>query len=123
MVPEGKWRMKRMTVDARGSSCHVDDTTKTNDTSVTTHPATTTTTLTSIPMDDSPQFYHDKKHVFYVETLMNMVLERDTFEGALTNHLRLSGVYWSVSTMCLLCGDDLEIVNEKMGVVRDLSNK
>ena len=65
-------------------------------------------------LDDAPPF-HQAKHTHYVETLADQL--DGSFEGALTNHLRLSGVYWSVCTMFLLCGDDLEKVNDKMGLI------
>ncbi|KAI2504347.1 Prenyltransferase and squalene oxidase repeat [Fragilaria crotonensis] len=64
--------------------------------------------------DDTPPFYY-AKHVHYVETLADKL--QHSFEGAITNHLRLSGVYWSVCTMFLLCGDDLKTVDENMGLL------
>jgi geranylgeranyl transferase type-2 subunit beta len=64
--------------------------------------------------DDTPPFYY-AQHVHYVETLADKL--QHSFEGALTNHLRLSGVYWSVCTMFLLCGDDLNVVDQKMGLI------
>ena len=82
--------------------------------STTTPDATTTCTPPLRLIDDAPPFFHDK-HVHYVATLAEK-LER-SFEGALTNHLRLSGVYWSVCAMFLLCGDDLKTVDELMGLV------
>jgi geranylgeranyl transferase type-2 subunit beta len=58
-----------------------------------------------------PLLYYGK-HLQYVETLAKRLDQ--SYEGALTNHLRLSGVYWSISTMFLLCGDDVKEVHERM---------
>jgi len=63
---------------------------------------------------NAPPFYR-AKHTQHVETLAAKL--EGSFEGAVTNHLRLSGVYWSVTTMFLLCNDDIRLVDEKMGLI------
>lgn len=64
-------------------------------------------------LENAPPLYHSK-HVEYVETLASKL--EGSFEGALTNHLKLGGVYWSVTAMCLLLNNDMEKVDERMGL-------
>jgi geranylgeranyl transferase type-2 subunit beta len=79
---------------------------------------TTPPACTIVP--DAPPFYYGM-HTQYVQNLADQL--EGTFEGALTNHLRLSGVYWSVCAMFLLCGDDLERVDERMGLLTPRNGK
>ena len=72
-------------------------------------------------IDDAPPFYTDK-HIHYIATLAEK-LER-SYEGALTNHLKLSGVYWSVCSLMILCNNDLQQVDQYLGLVtRNIPNK
>eukprot|EP00636_Phaeomonas_parva_P019201 CAMPEP_0118866870 /NCGR_PEP_ID=MMETSP1163-20130328/10653_1 /TAXON_ID=124430 /ORGANISM="Phaeomonas parva, Strain CCMP2877" /LENGTH=146 /DNA_ID=CAMNT_0006801229 /DNA_START=157 /DNA_END=593 /DNA_ORIENTATION=- len=48
--------------------------------------------------------FHEEKHVAYVRSLRE---KTDTFEHIVTEHLRMSGIYWGVSAMALM-GRDLE---------------
>jgi geranylgeranyl transferase type-2 subunit beta len=72
-------------------------------------------------IDDAPPFFTDK-HIHYIATLAEK-LER-SYEGALTNHLKLSGVYWSVCSLMILCNNDLQQVDQYLGLVtRNVPNK
>mmetsp|Transcript_29210 Transcript_29210/g.44160 ORF Transcript_29210/g.44160 Transcript_29210/m.44160 type:complete len:372 (+) Transcript_29210:96-1211(+) len=64
-------------------------------------------------IENAPPLYHSK-HVEYVETLASKM--EGSFEGALTNHLKLGGVYWSVTAMSLLLDNDMKKVDEHMGL-------
>lgn len=52
-------------------------------------------------MNNSIPFYHTK-HVEYIKTLASKVDKKDSYEGAVTEHLRMSGVYWSLTGLSLL---------------------
>ena len=40
--------------------------------------------------------FHDKKHTNYITTLGDKLDSPTSYEGAVTEHLRMSGVYWSL---------------------------
>ncbi|EJK77052.1 hypothetical protein THAOC_01141, partial [Thalassiosira oceanica] len=50
--------------------------------------------------------FYDAKHVHYVATLGDRLDSPTSYEGAATEHLRMSGVYWSLGAMSLLRGED-----------------
>lgn len=49
----------------------------------------------------APSFY-DALHARYITTLSSQLDAPTSFEGAMTQHLRMSGVYWSVTALSLL---------------------
>ena len=48
--------------------------------------------------------FHDDKHANYIKKVSN---DKDSFEFVVTQHLRMSGVYWGLTAMCVL-GRDLK---------------
>ena len=40
--------------------------------------------------------FHDEKHTNYITTLGDKLDSPTSYEGAATEHLRMSGVYWSL---------------------------
>jgi geranylgeranyl transferase type-2 subunit beta len=68
-------------------------------------------TLQLVPSE--PPFYQDL-HVSYITNLATKLDAPTSLEGALTQHLRMSGVYWSLTALSLL--RDFEHVNKLMGV-------
>lgn len=58
------------------------------------------------PTDDNPTAtataastigqFHDEKHTNYITTLGDKLDSPTSYEGAATEHLRMSGVYWSL---------------------------
>lgn len=76
-----------------------------------------TVVVTTTLLPDAPPFC-TAKHIQYVANLAKAL--EGTFEGALTNHLRLSGVYWSVACMFVLTGgggDGIQQVDKQMGLL------
>jgi len=64
-------------------------------------------------LSGQPPFYEDL-HVSYITSLASKLDAPTSFEGALTEHLRMSGVYWSVTALSLLLPP--EQVDERMGL-------
>jgi geranylgeranyl transferase type-2 subunit beta len=82
-------------------------------------PQQQSTDVSTLLLADAPPFC-TSKHIQYVSNLAAAL--EGTFEGALTNHLRLSGVYWSVACMFVLCGgggqdNAITKVDEQMGLL------
>jgi len=48
-----------------------------------------------------PDFYHDL-HVNYIKSLASKIDSKSSYEGAVTEHLRMSGIYWSLTALSLL---------------------
>jgi geranylgeranyl transferase type-2 subunit beta len=46
--------------------------------------------------------FHHRKHVEYIQNLASKVDKKDSYEGAVTEHLRMSGIYWSITGLSLL---------------------
>ena len=46
-------------------------------------------------------FYHDL-HVKYIQSLASKIDSPSSYEGAVTEHLRMSGIYWSLTALSLL---------------------
>lgn len=74
----------------------------------------TTTNLTKNEMEMSPTatnvitpppFYHEL-HVEYIRTLASKIDSPSSYEGAVTEHLRMSGIYWSLTALSLLVPND-----------------
>lgn len=55
------------------------------------------TTTTS----SEPAFFHDL-HVGYIRSLASKIDAPSSYEGAVTEHLRMSGIYWSLTSLSLL---------------------
>lgn len=49
----------------------------------------------------NPHFL-EGKHLSYIKKVSN---DKESFEYVVTQHLRMSGVYWGLTAMCLLGGD------------------
>jgi geranylgeranyl transferase type-2 subunit beta len=60
-------------------------------------------------------FYHDK-HVAYISELIAKLDAKSSYEGAVTEHLRMSGVYWTFAALMLLVPEDAD-VNVILGVL------
>eukprot|EP00581_Thalassiosira_minuscula_P000823 CAMPEP_0183741662 /NCGR_PEP_ID=MMETSP0737-20130205/62742_1 /TAXON_ID=385413 /ORGANISM="Thalassiosira miniscula, Strain CCMP1093" /LENGTH=406 /DNA_ID=CAMNT_0025977069 /DNA_START=17 /DNA_END=1234 /DNA_ORIENTATION=+ len=58
--------------------------------------------------------FYDGLHVNYVTTLGDKLDSPTSYEGAVTEHLRMSGVYWSLAALSLL--RDPKEVDELMGL-------
>ncbi|KAG7351509.1 prenyltransferase and squalene oxidase repeat domain containing protein [Nitzschia inconspicua] len=58
----------------------------------------TTTTTTTAP---TSLFYHGR-HVQYIEKLSVALNSTKSYEGAVTEHLRMSGIYWTYAALSLL---------------------
>lgn len=64
-----------------------------------------------------PPFYHDL-HVQYIEGLASKIDRPGSYEGAVTEHLRMSGIYWSLTAISLLLPADE--VDKRMGITSTL---
>jgi len=62
---------------------------------------------------EKPPFYNDM-HVSYITTLASKLDAKNSYEGAVTEHLRMSGIYWSVAALSLLKSE--KEVDELMGL-------
>ena len=67
----------------------------------------------------APKFYHDL-HVKYIESLASKIDSPGSYEGAVTEHLRMSGIYWSLTAMSLLLPADQ--VDTKMNITSHKDN-
>lgn len=56
-------------------------------------------------LNDAPLFCADQ-HVNYIVRLTQQLSSSDSFEGALTEHLKVSGVYWALTALSLLTTDN-----------------
>ena len=56
--------------------------------------------LPSPTVDTTP--LHTSKHLTYLTTLSEKLSSPTSYEGALTEHLRMSGVYWTVAAVSLI---------------------
>jgi len=50
-------------------------------------------------------FYNDL-HKSYITTLRSKLDSPTSYEGAVTEHLRMSGIYWSITALSILCQHD-----------------
>lgn len=64
-----------------------------------------------IPSSSQPRFYH-ALHVKYVAGLSKQL--KSSYEGAIVDHLKMSGVYWSLAGISLLL--NAQQVDEAMGL-------
>jgi geranylgeranyl transferase type-2 subunit beta len=55
-------------------------------------------------------FYH-QKHVHYIQNLCKTLNSSKSYEGAVTEHLRMSGVYWTYAALSLLVSTPEEADN------------
>ncbi len=69
----------------------------------------TATTTTALP------HLHVSKHIYYVMRLVSDLSQASSYEGAVTEHLRMSGIYWSLTTLHLLL-PSTPLVNAIMNV-------
>lgn len=65
--------------------------------------------------DNTPKFVR-KLHSNYIATLAAKLDSKQSFEGALTEHLKVSGVYWSVTALSLI--EPHENVDELLGLTK-----
>lgn len=66
-------------------------------------------------MENAPPFYH-VLHARYITGLEAKLDNPSSFEGALTAHLRMSGVYWSVTALSIL--QNSSQVDQNMGLTQ-----
>ncbi|GMH94235.1 hypothetical protein TrST_g13679 [Triparma strigata] len=66
------------------------------------------------PTATAPQFSPDV-HKQYILQLSSKLSSPTSYEGAVTSHLRMSGVYWSLASMHLMCSssDANELMNSE----------
>ena len=69
--------------------------------------------------DDGPPFYTGL-HVSYIAHLADKLDQKTSYEGAVTEHLRMSGVYWSLTALSLL--QSPAQVDELMGLNQPLEH-
>ena len=62
--------------------------------------------------------FHDALHAKYVVELGHKLDSPTSYEGAISEHLRMSGVYWSLGALSLL--RDADEVDESMGLLRGM---
>jgi geranylgeranyl transferase type-2 subunit beta len=67
---------------------------------------------TSGPSSTRQDFHYDK-HVEYIKVISR---DKDSFEYVVTEHLRMSGVYWGVTAMAIL-GKDLRTEMDSPAIV------
>jgi geranylgeranyl transferase type-2 subunit beta len=67
-----------------------------------------------------PPFYEDL-HASYIAHLSEKLDKPTSFEGAITEHLKMSGVYWALTGLSLLRSKDK--VDDIMGVTKPLSRE
>eukprot|EP00569_Conticribra_weissflogii_P019773 CAMPEP_0171428848 /NCGR_PEP_ID=MMETSP0881-20121228/5497_1 /TAXON_ID=67004 /ORGANISM="Thalassiosira weissflogii, Strain CCMP1336" /LENGTH=459 /DNA_ID=CAMNT_0011948693 /DNA_START=12 /DNA_END=1387 /DNA_ORIENTATION=+ len=70
------------------------------------------------PTSTSSTPFHDALHTTYITTLGDKLDSPTSYEGAVTEHLRVSGVYWSLAAISLLRSP--EEVDALMGLTRPL---
>jgi geranylgeranyl transferase type-2 subunit beta len=64
--------------------------------------------------DDSIGPFHDDLHAGYIIDLGKRLDSNTSYEGAVTDHLRMSGVYWALGALSLLRDED--VVDASMGL-------
>uniref|UniRef100_A0A7R9WA00 Geranylgeranyl transferase type-2 subunit beta n=1 Tax=Pseudictyota dubia TaxID=2749911 RepID=A0A7R9WA00_9STRA len=62
--------------------------------------------------------FYDDLHVKYISTLATKLDSPTSYEGAVTEHLRMSGVYWSITALSLLRSP--EEVDKMMGLTSQI---
>eukprot|EP00588_Corethron_pennatum_P028596 CAMPEP_0194336288 /NCGR_PEP_ID=MMETSP0171-20130528/72411_1 /TAXON_ID=218684 /ORGANISM="Corethron pennatum, Strain L29A3" /LENGTH=181 /DNA_ID=CAMNT_0039099675 /DNA_START=125 /DNA_END=667 /DNA_ORIENTATION=- len=50
--------------------------------------------------------FHRNLHIGYITSLADRIDRPDSYEGAVTDHLRMSGVYWSLTGLSIVCGQE-----------------
>lgn len=58
--------------------------------------------------------FHHNLHVQYIQNLAKKIDNPSSYEGAVTEHLRMSGIYWSLTALSILV--PLEEVDERMNL-------
>lgn len=64
--------------------------------------------------------FHNELHKSYITSLASKLDAKGSYEGAVTEHLKMSGVYWSVAAFSLLQTSDVA-VDESMGLTNHSS--
>ena len=72
----------------------------------------TVSATTETPVNRSP--FYDTLHTNYITTLGDKLDSPTSYEGAVSEHLRMSGVYWSLGAISIL--RDTDNVNKLMGL-------
>lgn len=63
---------------------------------------TGSTTHSSSSTADNYALFYRERHLHYIACLANKLDSRSSYEGAVTEHLRMSGVYWTYAALSLL---------------------
>jgi len=66
--------------------------------------------------DDGPPKFYGRLHASYVRRTVAEYESKDSLEGAMTEHLRLSGLYWSLTAVSILLPSQRD-VDVAMGVL------
>jgi len=83
---------------------------------VTLHPVNNQNAATSDgPRQLVPALFYPAQHTAYIAQLAEALARETSYEGAVTEHLRMSGVYWSLTALHILMPPDR--VDRLMGVV------
>jgi geranylgeranyl transferase type-2 subunit beta len=67
----------------------------------------------------SSTFHHDL-HVQYIQSLASKIDSPSSYEGAVTEHLRMSGIYWSLTALSLVLS--AEEVDKRMNLTSNGEN-
>ena len=66
--------------------------------------------------DDESVPFHRRRHLEYIAGLANKLDRKGSYEGAVTEHLRMSGIYWTYTALSLLV--DSTAADEILGVTQ-----
>jgi len=80
----------------------------------TTKSISTTTATSDVP-------FYNELHISYIQSLRSKLDAHTSHEGAVTEHLRMSGIYWSLTALSLLC--DQNQVDSLMGLTTALQTE
>jgi geranylgeranyl transferase type-2 subunit beta len=72
--------------------------------------SSTSTTTTTVP-------FYRSKHLMYIKNLSRKLDRPDSYEGAVTEHLRMSGIYWTYAALSLLV-ETPEEADDVLGVTK-----
>mmetsp|Transcript_31162 Transcript_31162/g.30006 ORF Transcript_31162/g.30006 Transcript_31162/m.30006 type:complete len:377 (-) Transcript_31162:68-1198(-) len=56
----------------------------------------------NVKNDDLTPKFNSKLHTKYIQSLSSKLNAEDSYEGAVTEHIRMSGVYWAVTALSIL---------------------
>lgn len=66
--------------------------------------------------------FYRGRHLSYIQNLVHKLDRKDSYEGAVTEHLRMSGVYWTYAALSLLVEDPIQ-ADRMLGVTNKATNE